>query len=95
MCSLSAGPVRLSRVAPSSLSAFRIFVSCLFVSFVCLCCLSRPPSAPHPRLYDHLPFWRSNLAACSVVMEGLGDLDPRRASVLSADFLLETDRQTC
>ncbi|CAM9694020.1 unnamed protein product [Ectocarpus sp. 8 AP-2014] len=35
-----------------------------------------PPPAPHPRFYDHVPFWRSNLAACGVVMEGLGDVDP-------------------
>ncbi|CAN0116846.1 unnamed protein product, partial [Ectocarpus fasciculatus] len=26
-----------------------------------------PPPAPHPRFYDHVPFWRSNLAACGVV----------------------------
>eukprot|EP00904_Undaria_pinnatifida_P003052 jgi/Undpi1/12748/HiC_scaffold_6.g02416.m1 len=34
------------------------------------------PPAPYPRLYDHLPFWRSDLAGCDVVMEGLGDVDP-------------------
>ena len=39
--------------------------------------LFRPPPAPYPRLYDHLPFWRSDLAGCDVVMEGLGDVDPR------------------
>ncbi|CAM9861177.1 unnamed protein product [Scytosiphon promiscuus] len=34
------------------------------------------PPPPHPRLYDHIPFWRSNLAGCGVVMEGLGEVDP-------------------
>lgn len=52
---------------------------CLLYPFPCATffCLSRPPPAPHPRLYDHLPFWRSNLVGCDVVMEGLGEVDPR------------------
>ena len=42
----------------------------------------RPSSAPHPRLYDHQPFWRSNLAGCDIVMDGIGEVDPRWAGAI-------------